>query len=340
MRTGIVAATIAAVVAIILVLGAGDPTGPNAPVVIGLLTGAAYGLVAIGLVLVYKGARVFNFAQGEFGTIAAFIVYVLIEQVKSPEIPYWAAIPVAVVVVVLIGLGMERVVVRPLMNAPRITLLVATIAFALLAIGIEIMLFLPEAKDLPRIISPVSEAGEPVGPEVYGFNVEPQLLLIVGVLLLLAVVLGYFFSKTDLGLAILATSQDAFATRVVGIGVERLSRFIWGAAAFLGAIAGILYIPPSLPLTPGIMTAGVLIASFTAAVIGGMTSLPGAFLGGITVGVIQQLAQWAGGHYQIGKGADAQFIQDIIPGSANVAVLIVLLLVLLIRPQGLLGSEA
>ena len=77
-----------------------------------------------------------------------------------------------------------------------------TIAFALLAIGIEIMLFLPEAKDLPRIISPVSEAGEPVGPEVYGFNVEPQLLLIVGVLLLLAVVLGYFFSKTDLGLAV------------------------------------------------------------------------------------------------------------------------------------------
>lgn len=336
MRTGIVAAIIAAVVGIILVLGSGDPSGPNAPVLIGLLTGAAYGLVAIGLVLVYKGARVFNFAQGEFGTIAAFIVYVLIEQVKSPEIPYWAAVPIAVIAVVLIGLGMERVVVRPLMNAPRITLLVATIAFALFAIGVEIMLFLPEAKDLPRIVSAVSEAGEPVGPEIYGFNIEPQLLLIVAVLLLLAVVLGYFFSKTDLGLAILATSQDAFATRVVGIGVERLSRFIWGAAAFLGAIAGILYIPPSLPLTPGIMTAGVLIASFTAAVIGGMTSLPGAFLGGITVGVIQQLAQWAGGHYQIGE----KFVQDIIPGSANVAVLLVLLLVLLVRPQGLLGSEA
>lgn len=339
MRTAIVAAVIAAVVGIILVLGSGDTGSPNASLVIGLLTGAAYGLVAIGLVLVYKGARVFNFAQGEFGTIAAFIVYVLIEQLESP-LPYWAAIPIAVVAVVLIGLGMERVVVRPLMNAPRITLLVATIAFALLAIGVEIMLFLPEAKDLPRIIDPVTAAGEPVGPEVYGFNIEPQLLLIVAVLLVLAVILGYFFSKTDLGLAILATSQDAFATRVVGIGVERISRFIWGAAAFLGAIAGILYIPPSLPLTPGIMTAGVLIASFTAAVIGGMTSLPGAFLGGITVGLIQQLAQWAGGHYQIGSGADAQFIQDIVPGSANVAVLIVLLLVLLIRPQGLLGTEA
>ena len=336
MRTAIVAAVIAVIVGIILILGSGDNTGPNAPIIIGLLTGTAYGLVAIGLVLVYKGARVFNFAQGEFGTLAAFIVYVLIEQVKSPEIPYWAAIIIAVFSVVLIGLFMERVVVRPLMDAPRITLLVATIAFALFAIGVEIMLFLPEAKDLPRIIDPLDQAGNPVGPAVYGFTVEPQLLLIAGVLLLLAVVLGYFFSKTDLGLAILGTSQDAFATRVVGIGVERVSRFIWGAAAFLGAVAGILYIPPSLPLTPGIMTAGVLIASFTAAVIGGMTSLPGAFLGGITVGLIQQLGQWAGGHYQIGD----KFVQDIIPGSANVAVLVALLLVLMIRPQGLLGQEA
>src|SRR5687767_8629321 len=162
MRTSIVAAIIAAVVGVILVLGAGDNTGPNGPVIIGLLTGAAYGLVAIGLVLVYKGARVFNFAQGEFGTLAAFIVYVLIEQVKSPKVPYWAAIIVAVFVVVLIGLFMERVVIRPLMNAPRITLLVATIAFALFAIGVEIMLFLPEAKDLPRLINPVDAAGQPV----------------------------------------------------------------------------------------------------------------------------------------------------------------------------------
>jgi branched-chain amino acid transport system permease protein len=336
MRTAIVTAVIAAVIGVILLFGASDPAGPNGPIVIGLLTGTAYGLVSIGLVLVYKGARVFNFAQGEFGTLAGFITYVLIEQVSSPDIPYWLAALIAVAAVVLIGLGMERVVVRPLLSAPRITLLVATIAFALLCIGVQIMLFLPEAKDLPRIIEPLNAAGTPVGPEVAGFIIEPQLLLIVAVLLALAVILGYFFSKTDLGLAILATSQDAFATRVVGIGVERVSRFIWGSAAFLGAVAGILYIPPSLPLTPGVMTAGVLIASFTAAVIGGMTSLPGAFLGGITVGVIQQLAGWAGGNYQIGE----RFIQDIVPGSANVAVLVVLLLVLLIRPQGLLGREA
>lgn len=336
MRTAIVVAILAAFIGVVLFLGADDPSGPNASVVIGIVTGSAYGLVAIGLVLVYKGARVFNFAQGEFGTLAAFITFVLLEQVTSVNIPYWAAALVAILAVTLVGVLMERVIVRPLMNAPRVTLLVATIAFALLAVGVEIMLFLPEAKTLPRVIEAVDKGGQPVGPEVFGYSIEPQLLLIVGVLLALAAILAWFFSKTDLGLAILATSQDSFATRVVGVGVERTSRFIWAAAAFLGALAGILYIPPSLPLAPGIMTAGVLIASFTAAVVGGMTSLPGAFIGGIAVGLIQSLSQWAAGAWEVG----GKTIDTIIPGAPNVAVFLVLLLVLLIRPQGLLGSEA
>jgi branched-chain amino acid transport system permease protein len=336
MRTGIVVAAIAAAIGLLLLLGAGDQTGPNPFIVIGVLTGATYGLVALGIVLIYKGARVFNFAQAEFGTLAAFITYVLIEQVRSPEIPYGIAALIAVAAVVLIGLGMERVVVRPLMNAPRITLLVATIAFALLAIGVQIMLFLPEAKTLPALLSPLNEAGDPRGPELFSYIIEPQLLLIVGILLFLAAVIAYFFSKTDLGLAILATSQDAFATRVVGISVARTSRFIWGSAAFLGAVAGILYVPPSLPLAPGIMTVGVLIPAFTAAVVGGMTSLPGAFIGGVTIGVIQQVASWAGQNWTIG----GDVLEATVPGSANVAVMLVLLIVLLVRPQGLLGSEA
>jgi branched-chain amino acid transport system permease protein len=158
------------------------------------------------------------------------------------------------------------------------------------------------------------------------------------VLLALALILGYFFSKTDLGLAVLATSQDAFATRVVGIGVERMSRFIWGAAAFLGAIAGILYVPVFGVLIPGAMTVGILIPAFTAAVIGGMTSLPGAFVGGTVVGVVQSLAGWASIHYHF--GSEGKVIQDVIPAFDSVALFAVLLIVLLARPQGLLGSEA
>ncbi len=336
MRTGIVTAVIAASVTAILFAGAGDPEGPNAFVVIGLTLGCVYGLVALGLVLVYKGARVFNFAQGEFGTIAAFILFVLVEQVRSPDIPYGVAIVIAIAAAVLLGLIVERVMVRPLLNAPRITLLVATIAFSLLAIGTEILLFLPEPKTLPPLISGISAEGVSSGLEIYDYIIEPQRLLIVAVLGVLAVILAYFFSKTDLGLAVLATSQDAFATRVVGIGVERMSRFIWGAAAFLGAVAGVLYVPVAGALAPGAMTTGVLIPSFTAAVIGGMTSLPGAFIGGIVVGLIQTLAQWGSGHYYLGD----DLWQSIVPGFPDVILVVVLLLVLLARPQGLLGSEA
>jgi branched-chain amino acid transport system permease protein len=333
MRTAIVVAAITALVTIVLFGGAGDPSGPNAFVVIGISQGAVYGLVGLGLVLVYKGSRVFNFAQGEFGTIAAFIVFVLIEQVRSVNIPYGVAAVVAIAGVVLLGLIMERLIVRPLLNSPRITLLVATIAFALLAIGVELLLFLPEPKTLAPVLTKLPFGFE---VEIFGFIVEAQRVLVVGVLAAFAGVLGYFFSKTDLGLAVLATSQDAFATRVVGIGVERMSRFIWGSAAFLGAVAGILYVPISGALTPGVLTSGVLIPSFTGAVIGGMTSLPGAFVGGVLVGMVQSLSNWAFGHYSLGE----RLWQDVVPGGPDAVLMLMLLIVLLARPQGLLGTEA
>lgn len=333
MRTAIVTGAIAAVCAVILFAGSGDPTGPNAFIVIGISQGAVYGLVSLGLVLVYKGARVFNFAQGEFGSIAAFIIYVLIEQVRSVNIPYGVAVVVAIVGVVILGLIMERLIVRPLLNAPKITLLVATIAFALFAIGMQLLLFLPEAKSLAPIISKLPGGGN---VEIFNFIIEPQRLVVMAVLAAFAGILGYFFSRTDLGLAVLATSQDAFATQVVGIGVERMSRFIWGSAAFLGAVAGILYVPMSGALTPGVMTSGVLIPAFTGAVIGGMTSLPGAFVGGVVVGIVQALSSWGSGHYYLGQ----RLWQDVVPGGPDVLLMVVLLLVLMIRPQGLLGSEA
>jgi branched-chain amino acid transport system permease protein len=119
-----------------------------------------------------------------------------------------------------------------------------------------------------------------------------------------------------------------------------MSRVIWGSAAFLGGVAGILYMPISGALTPGGMTTGILIPGFTAAVLGGMTSLPGAFLGGIVVGCVQSLANWAGFNWHVTLEGVAKPLQSIIPGLPDVALIVVLLVVLLIRPQGLLGSEA
>ena len=339
MRTAIVSGIIAAVVGLIILFTHDDQLGPSADIVIGIASGAAYGLLAIGIVIVYKGARVFNFAQGEFGTIAAFIAFVLMQQVKSLfgtklDVPYAAAVFVAIVGTILIGLIMERVIVRPLLDAPKVNVLVATIAFSLLAIGVEILVFRAEPKTLQPMIQTVDKKGNPVGPELFNYFLEPQRIIIIGVLLVIAIALGFFFSRTNLGLAVLATSQDPLATRAVGIGVERMSRFIWGSAAFFGAVAGILYVPLS-SLEPGTVTRGLLIPAFAAAVIGGMTSLPGAFVGGIVVGLIQGLSGWASNNFWLGTMPWA----NVLPGASNVVLVIVLLIVLLARPQGLLGTE-
>jgi branched-chain amino acid transport system permease protein len=339
MRTAIVSAVLAALVAAVLIAGNHVAEGPNPFVVVGLVNGAVFGLVALGLVIVYKGTRVFNFAQAEFGTIGAYLLFLMIDKLHWN---YAAGVVAALALTVLLGLILERVFVRPLINAPRVTLLVGTIAMALLAIGMEILIFRIEPQNLKPAIAPIGGNGQPRGIHLYGSIVSPQYLLIVGALIALAVVLAYFFSRTDLGLAVLATSQDSFATRVAGIGVERMSMFIWGSAAFLGAIAGILFVPTIGLLVPGVMTSNVLIPAFAGAVLGGMTSLPGAFIGGTVIGLVQALAAWAGGHYTFGVDAagSPKILASIVPGIEQVTVLVVLLIVLLARPQGLLGREA
>ena len=347
MRTAVVSAVIAAIVVGILLLG-GDvkPTSPNSFVVLGLANGAVFGLVALGLVLVYKGARVFNFAHGEIGTLAAYALLVGVSGEKEKfgfglrglDLPYWLAIVMALVVAIGIGLLFERLIVRPLLNSPRVTVLVATIAAALFAVGMEIIVFKAEPRPLDPVVSGFDKQGDPTGPEVFGLILQPQQLISIGVLAAFAALLAYFFSRTDLGLAVLAISQDSFATRVVGVGVERMSRFIWVSAAFLAAIAGILYVPIAGSLQPGVMTSNILIPAFTGAVIGGMTSLPGAFVGGVVVGLVQTISQWASTNFTVGDPPRA--FSEIIPGTEQLALLVVLLIVLLARPQGLLGREA
>ena len=334
MRTGIVTGSLAALIALGLILGNNMENGPAPFIMLGIMNGAVFGLVALGLVLVYKGTRVFNFTQGEFGTVAAYILFFSIDRF---DLPYWVGIVFALAFTLVLGLGVERIFIRPLINAPRVNVLVVTIAIALLLIGLEILIFRIEPESLRSIISPVDAAGNANGITLFDLPIEPQRLLAFGVLVGLGVGLAYFFSRTDLGLAVLATSQDAFATRVVGIGVERMSRFIWGAAALLGAIAGILYVPLTGSLTPAVMTTNILIPAFTGAVLGGMTSLPGAFVGGVVVSIVQTTALWAGGSEAFEIGGIA--LSEKIPGIEHISILLVLLIVLLIRPAGLLGKE-
>ena len=288
------------------------------PLVIGILQGAVYGLVALGLVLVYKGNRVFNFAQGEFGSVAAFITYAFTAGARFlPEVPYAVAVLLGLIAGTLTGYLTERLVIRPLFRQPKVTIVVATAGVGLFLIALELLFNGANIKNLAPIAS---------GPAVTigDFAVSKQQVIFLLVLGVFAVLAALFFNRTMTGLAILAVSQEPTATSLAGINVRRISGLTWAMAGFLGAVAGILFAPIS-PFGPGFLTTGVLIPSFTAAVLGGMTSLPGAFVGGIAIGVVEQY----------GLKLTSTF-----PGANRVAVFTVLLLVLIVRPSGLLGKEA
>ena len=285
------------------------------PAVFGIASGAAIGLVAIGLVLIYKSSRVFNFAAGEFVTIGAFGLYV---GDKEWGLPYPLAMVIGALAGLVTALLVERLVVRPLADRPRVTILVANAAVATVLIPVELMI----GKVKPY---PAAPAIAGLGIKLLGVYFSPQRALIVAVLVASGLGLAYFFGRTDLGLATLASSQEPTASRLVGIRLNRISMLTWGAAGLLGGLAGVLLTPLTASFSAGYGTTGVLISAFTAAVLGGMTSIPGAFLGGILVGLVQTFAQ---------------FDLNSVSGSPDLAILIVLVGVLLVRPTGLLGKEA
>lgn len=289
-------------------------------IILGLVQGAIYGLLAVGIVLVYKGSRVFNFAQAEFGTIAAFMLYFSISVLK---VPYIIGVLLALAAAAGVGFIVERLVVRPLFNAPKVTLLVASAGIALLALALELLI----GGAVQRTIDPLIR-GSAFG--VLGAQITPQQILSVLVLGGIAAGLAYFFNKTDLGLAVLALSQEPVATELTGIGTKRMSSFVWVFASVLGGVAGVLQVGISGVLVPGFMTTDYLLLGFTAAVAGGVTSLAGAFVGGELIGVVSALGGWI----------DNEFVHHRVPGVPNLMVFIALLTILLVRPSGLLGKEA
>lgn len=283
--------------------------------VIGLVNGAMYGLVAIGLVLIYKSSGIFNFAQGEFGTVAIYMLWLLLER----DVPYAIAVILALAVAVLLGLATERLIIRPLYASPRVILLVATAGIALLLIGMEFWIGGP----ILRTISPA--LGRTDRLSIFGVLVSDQRMLLVLLLAGFGIGLAFFFSRTSLGLALLGAAQEPTATELAGISTKQLASLTWGMAAMLGGLAGIVNAPISGTFGPGFMTLSVLIPAFTAAILGGITSLPGAFVGGAAIGVAESVA--------LKSSAFAS-----IPSPDTFVVFLILLVVLIARPQGILGK--
>jgi len=300
------------------------------PMANGLVNGCLWGLLAIGIVLVYKANGIFNFAQGEFGSMAALIAVAAVDGLGPfPKMPMPIAMILGLLAGVLCGVATERLVVRPLFRSPRATLLVATAGVALFLASLQALF---TGTDLSHVFPAIGGShhfalfGSLSNPDAYIFGWTQ----ISRVLVLLAVAIGaVVFFRTRYGLGILAVSQDPVAANTVGINVKRISMLTWGLAGLLGAAAGLIDVPggPYQPgLVSGILTGvGPLVFAFIGAVLGGMTSLPGAFVGSLALGLIDSFA--------------GRYMPASVPGGEALVVFGVLLLVLLFRPTGLLGRE-
>jgi branched-chain amino acid transport system permease protein len=296
--------------------------------VFGLQAGAVYSLVALGVALVYKATRILNFAQGELGTVSAFVAYVVMtgfQVAGDPEASrgrLWLATLVALVVGAGLGVLINTLVIRRLAAVSAVTSLVATAGLTLLSASVAIIFFEAKVRRYPQY---VRGGFEFPGTDV---NVSWQTIVTVFVLAVAAALLALLF-RTPPGVALLATAQEPFAAELQGVSVNAMRTMAWALAGVLGALGGLLGGGVFATIQPGFMTGTFLIPALTGAVLGGLTSMVGAVSGGLILGIVVSAANQINSSFELG-----------IPGPPQAAAFAVLLIVLLVRPRGLFGQEA
>jgi branched-chain amino acid transport system permease protein len=278
----------------------------------GLLAGVMYSLVALGFVLIYKASGVLNFAQGAMVFFAALVF----AAIRERGMPLWPAALAALAVMVLLAFAVERVVLRPLVNQPPISLFMATIGLAFLIEGLAQGTLGAQVHSL--------DIGIPDVPfSFHGINVSQFDLFSAVTAAVLVIVLAVFFSKTRVGRALRAVGDDHQAALAVGIPLERIWAIVWSVAGFVALVAGILW-----GCRIGVQFSLTLLAlkALPVLILGGFTSIPGAIVGGLIVGATEKLAEvYVGPH--IGSGIENWFPYALAT------------LFLLVRPEGLFGER-
>ena len=273
----------------------------------GLAAGAIYASVALALVMIYRATDLVNFAQGEMAMFSTYIAWTLV----NAGLPFWLAFLITLVVSFAGGMVIERVLIRPVENAPVLAAVVVTIGLLLIFNSGAGWIYSYTVQDFP---SPFPDR------PVFGALMTTRDLGVIAVTLLMLVLLFAFFRFTSTGLAMRAAAQNPESARLCGIPVGRMLAIGWGLAAAIGATAGIM-VAPVLFLDPNMM-GGVLIYAFAGALLGGITSPVGAVAGGLIVGVTENLV----GTYLIASQL-----------KLTVAFALIIL-VLVFRPNGLFGT--
>src|SRR5215510_6601243 len=282
-------------------------------VVSGLATGGIYGSLALALVMIYQATDVVNYAQGEMAMFSTYLAWSMI----NAGLPYWVAFAATLVIAFVGGLVIERVVIRPVESAPILTIVIVCIGLLVILNSVAGWFYSYIQKPFP---SPFPQEPFRIGNVVFGTHD----LGAIGVTLVVLFLLYAFFRYTTLGLAMRAAAQNPASSRLCGIRVGWMLALGWGLAALVGAVAGMM-VAPVVFLDPNMM-GGILIYAFASATLGGFTSPGGAVVGGLIVGVTENLV-----------GTYVRFIGTELKLTVALAIILV---VLMVKPSGLFGRGA
>ncbi len=276
----------------------------------GLATGGIYASLALALVMIYEATEVVNYSQGEMAMFSTYLCWSLLQA----GLPYWVAFFATLVLAFVGGVLIERVIIRPVEDAPILTIVIVCIGLLVILNSVAGWIYSYIQKPFPTPFP-----GEPI--KLGNIYLGKHDLGAIGVTLVVLVLLFVFFRFTTLGLAMRAAAQNPVASRLVGIRVGWMLALGWGLAAAVGAVAGMI-VAPVLFLDPNMM-GGVLLYAFASATLGGFTSPGGAVVGGLLVGVIENLV--------------ATYVSFIGTELKLTVALALIILVLLFRPSGLFG---
>ncbi|CAM2979288.1 branched-chain amino acid transport system permease protein [Janthinobacterium sp. OK676] len=283
----------------------------------GLLSGVMYALVAIGFVLIYKASGVFNFAQGAMVFFAALTCVGIMDKFG---LSLWLAIPLTMLTMIVLGMAIERVVLRPLVNQPEITLFMATIGLTFFIEGLAQLMW---GSQVHKLDLPIEDVPMQFLMDRFDINISQFDLMAAGICALLVICLALLFSKTKVGRALRAVADDHQAALAVGIPLQRIWAVVWGVAGLVAMVAGLLW-----GARNGVQFALTFIAlkALPVLILGGFTSVPGAIVGGLIIGASEKLAEVYLGP-MVGGGIEGWFPY------------VLALLFLLVRPEGLFGEK-
>lgn len=277
----------------------------------GLAAGGVYALVALGFGLAYRTTRVFNFAQGAFGALGAYITFSLF---VGWGVPFWGAAAIASLAVAAVAVLAERLALRPLYKRGELYTFISTIGLGFAIESAILLIWGPVPRTMPSVLGNTPWV-------LFGFRFVPELVWNIAISLGLAALTYLFLKKTRAGIAMRACAQDRDVAALLGIRVNRVYSVAFALSGIMGAVAGIL-ISPTIFIRPT-MGASLGLPGFVAALVGGLGSIQGAVVGGFALGLGQAISVFV-----------------VPPRYRDVAFYVILAIVILVKPSGIFGEES